>query len=445
MLINKKTFERYKKFITEDIWNVDTALLPLKKRFGFSSIRVLIILFKGFQKDNCTMQAAALTNITLMSMVPMMAFMFAIAKGLQFNDDLEKIISEKFANNPGILEVLTNLFDMIQNTNFKALGSIGVILLLWTVISVMSKIENSFNTIWGISKPREFFNKCKEYLVTVMLVPFALLATASINTALRNGGVAQKVIGFLGDYSIIYDAFLWIVSPCLVALAFTYLYKFIPNTKVKFLPAFFAALITTFLWQFTQWVFVKFQIGVSNYSQIYGTFSAIPLFLAWLYTSWTLILFGAELSFAIQNQATFENESRSDKVSTRTLLSISLCLTKSLSRNFIKGEEWKASIFFSRNSIPSRLGNKALDLLCEGNIIKCVHRKETIFLPSRDLTNMTLWDVYEAVLGKKDPIVKNFKKKSLLEMIDFNDQQWLKQSKHLQQYNIYDLVKKNEV
>ncbi|MCH2205192.1 MAG: YihY/virulence factor BrkB family protein [Lentisphaerales bacterium] len=440
MLISQAQIDKLKKFITEGVWQIDTSILPASKKLGFTSLRVLIILIKGFKKDNCTMQAAALTNITLMSMVPMMAFMFAIAKGLGFYSDLEQIINEKVAEYPGVLEVSTQLFTMIEKTNFKALGSIGILLLLWTVISVMSKIENSFNTIWGLSKPRDFLTRCKEYLITVMIVPFALLASASISTALRTGTVAQKAIAFLGDYSIIYDAFLWIVSPCMVALAFCYLYKFLPNTKVRVLPAFLAALITTFLWQFTQYIFVKFQIGISNHNQIYGTFSAIPLFLTWLYMSWMLILFGAELSFSIQNHNTFEDERTTDDFSQRTLLNLSLCMVLSLAKSFFKGEEWRASDFMKKYTIPTRLGHKVTKMLVDGNIIKSVNPIETIYLPAQDLQHMTLWNIYEAIFGIKDPILNNLHDEELKEIMAFNNEKLESYSETLMSHKVYDLV-----
>ncbi|MCM8532320.1 MAG: YihY/virulence factor BrkB family protein [Lentisphaeraceae bacterium] len=439
-MINKDKIEKAKQFITHDIWQIDTAIVPLKKRLGFVSIRVLTILFKGFKKDNCIMQAAALTNITIMSMVPTLAFMFAIAKGLQFDKKLQEIIDKAIVEYPQAQEYSVQLFEMIEKTNFKALGSIGVILLLWTVISVMSKIESSFNTIWGISKPRDFLTKCKEYLITVMIVPFALLATASINTALRSGDVAKKIITQLGSWAFIYDAFLWVVSPCLVALAFTYLYKFLPNTKVKIIPAFIAALITTFLWQLSQWIFLKFQVEANSYSNIYGTFAAIPLFLGWLNTSWIIVLFGAELSFAIQNESTYENEGRSSEIPTRTLLVIALYTMQSLSKNFIDGKEWQADEFFKSNNIPTRLGNKVLDLLTSGNVVSCTDPLSSTYLPAQDLQNMNLWSIYEAVIGKEDKIIENLKDESLKDLIKFNETQLKSYATEMSNHKIYELV-----
>ena len=387
------------------------------------------------------MQAAALTNITLMSMVPMMAFMFAIAKSLGVYTELEKLINKNVAEYPQIVNFVKQLFTMINNTDFKAMGSLGVLLLLWTVISAMSKIENSFNTIWGIGKPRDFLTRSKEYLITIMIVPFALVASASTSTALRSGKVAQEVIDFLGAYAIIYDAFLWIVSPCISALAFCYLYKFLPNTKVKLIPAFLAALITTLLWQFTQYIFVEFQVGVSNYNKIYGAFSAIPLFLAWLYANWIIILFGAELSFSIQNHSTFEDERTTDNFSQRTILNIALCMVLSLAKSFFKGDEWQASYFMKKYTIPTRLGNKVLEMLVNGNIFKCVDAKESIYLPAQDLQHMTLWNINEAIFGVKDPILKNLNDKDLLDIMNFNNEKLTTYSETLMSHKVYDLVK----
>ena len=229
------------------------------------------------------------------------------------------------------------------------------------------------------------------------------------------------------------------------ALAFTYLYKFLPNTKVKFIPAFLAGIATTLLWQLLQWAYVKFQIGVSDFNAVYGTFAAVPLFMGWLYISWLIILFGAELSFAIQNHHTFEDESRSEEYSFKTQLSLALYLTRDLAAAFMKGEKWTAPDILKRLKIPTRFGNKVLDILCKGGIMKRVDDKEGEYLPAKDLHGMTLKEILTSVFGEEDKLVDQIQRKEFQELIGMNNRRLDQYTEEMAKINMFELVKENEV
>ena len=308
--------QQAKQFLQKDIWEMRQNDLSRVHVFLFDTLKVAIILTKSFIKDRCSLHAAALTNITIMGILPMLAVVFALAKGFGAYEKLKAIALEYLSTLPeSVQEMSTKLLEMIdgmvEKANFAALGTVGLVVVLWTVLGSMSKIEHSFNDIWGVQKSRTFIVKCKEYFFTLMIVPFFLMGTSALNAALKSPKITSTLDNIAG-ISTIYELCIQLVSPLLVILAFTYLYKFMPNTKVNFLPAFIAGIVTAISWQLLQWAYIKFQIGVANTNAIYGTFASVPLFLAWLYACWLIVILGAELSFAVQNYKTYGDEFNDD-------------------------------------------------------------------------------------------------------------------------------------
>lgn len=441
----KEKFARLKKFITNDLWQIDLNPLSPRKKFGFIGLRIIFIILRGFKRDKCSIFAAALTNITIMSLVPTLAFIFAIAHGFGFYDKLKvKMENDINSLNQGVKDFLLPLIDKLEKMDMSALGIVGLAIIFWTVLSLLGKIEGTFNMIWGIKRDRDFVTKCKEYFFVLMIVPTCLLLTTSVTSILRSPKVTDFLSDKFGELYSFYELLIFLVSPLSVALAFTYLYKFLPNTKVKFVPAFISGVVTTILWQLLQWAYVKFQLGVSNFNAVYGTFATIPLFMAWLYASWMVILFGAELSFAIQNHSTFEDESKSEGYSVKSQLTLAVYLTRDLSAHFVNGEKWLAPEVLKRLQVPSRFGNIVLDVLCKGNVIKCVNEIEGEYLPTKDLTRMSLYDVYHAVLGDDDPIFKNIRRKEYIELIKLNNEKLESYIKDLNKITFIDLVDKKE-
>ena len=441
----KSKFERTKKFFSFDIWRTDLNPLPPRKRFSFISLRVLVIIINGFKRDKCAIYAAALTNITIMSLVPTLAFIFAIAHGFGFYDKLKKKIESDLQSvGDKIQDFLLQMINNLEKMDMSALGIVGLAIMFWTVISLLGKIEGTFNVIWGIKRDRDFVAKIKEYFFILMIVPTCLLLTTSITTVLRSPKITDFLSGKFGELYSFYEMLIFLLSPLSMALAFTYLYKFLPNTKVKFIPAFIAGIVTTILWQILQWGYIKFQLGVSSFNGVYGTFATIPLFMAWLFSSWMVILFGAELSFAIQNHATFEDESKSEDYSTKSQLSLGLYLMRDLSSHFLRGKKWLAPEVLKRLKVPSRFGNLVLDILCQGNVMKCVNDLEGEYLPAKDLSKMNLADVHHAILGDDDQIFKNIKRKEYQELIQLSNKKLKDYTQDLAEVTFMELVKDDE-
>ena len=292
--------KRITNFILKDLWERELSGLSYLKKWAYNILKMGYMVAKGFITDKCQFRAFGLTYVTLLAIIPFLAIIFSMSKAFGAFDAVRSLVLEKAAVTQ---EIVTKIIDLASKTNLKTLGIVGLGFLIWTLIIVLGTIERSFNDIWGIKKSRNIFRKFTDYLGVILICPILALCTTGVNAFLSNSSLVNKILGmeFIG---VLMHQLLRMAPYLSMWLVFTFIYMFMPNTKVKFSSALTAGIIGGTLWQLTQWVYIHLQIGVSRYSVIYGTFASIPVFLIWLHISWLIVLFGAEISFAHQNART---------------------------------------------------------------------------------------------------------------------------------------------
>ena len=296
----KHTYQRVLKFIMIDIWHLDLSELSVMKARIIKYLKVFIMTVRGFTTDKANIQAHSLTYYSTMSIVPLVAVVFAVTKGFGYGNEMETLIYKYFEGNEQIINYLLKFADNIISSLENGLfGFITFIILISAVIYLMLNIERAFNDIWKVSGGRPLHKRLIYYPVLLMAFPFILLIFMSLGLIYTN---ALKSIGLeLDRYVPITSIFTWLLLYGIVVLVFSMMYFLIPNTKVKFAAAFNSALILAFAFIVVQVLYVETQLLVTGLNTVYGVFAAIPLFLVWMNISWTLILFGAELSHSFQN------------------------------------------------------------------------------------------------------------------------------------------------
>ncbi|MDD7984834.1 YihY/virulence factor BrkB family protein [Lentisphaera marina] len=424
-----------------NIWEDDVEDLKFLQKIKIIALRSLKVLINDFNKNNLPLQASALTNITVLSMLPTLAFVFAFSKAMGLADMIKDQQEFFFGELPEqIRDILIQIFVLIDQANLKAIGLVGVAISMFTAISMMSKIEHSFNMIWGIKKNRDMMTKVKEYLFIFVTLPPILIATASANAFLSSNRVQEYLTSnlFLGEGIFeFYSLLVKVISPLIIAFGFTFLYRFLPNTKVNFRPAFIASFMVTIGWSITQYIYVNLQIGVSSYP-LYGTFAIIPFFLVWLFIAWLIILLGAQLCFALQNHATYEDEDESSQLKGEDLFNAAIVICTSISRKFLSGDKWEAHIRLQELQVPVLLGQKILNQLSESGIVTPVGARNEIFKASRDLHNISLLDIHNSVMGAGD---KKFNKDKTIELgIQKKNLNFEVYQQELAKVNLFDLV-----
>lgn len=387
---------RFLNFVRTDIWRMRLRDHSRGKSLFIRVLRIVILAVRSFNENKCKFRASALTFYTLLSIVPVIALMFGIAKGFGLQERVAAQILEKMQGQEEVTQkVIAFANSLLDKTSGGVIAGVGVVFLFWTIISLLSNIEGSFNDIWGIVKPRTFGRKFSDYLVTMLVCPI-LLAVAGGVTIFLSGQIQTltEKIPLLKDFGSAFWLLMKLLPYLTIWISFTFIFIFMPNTKVRFVSGLIAGIVAGTLFQLVQWGYVNFQVHITARYAIYGSFAALPLFLLWLQISWLIVLFGAEVSFAHQNVETyeFEPDCLSASRSFKTLLS--LFITQRLVHRFCEGEKpSEASGLSHELEIPVRLVRQLLYDLSESGILSEAKKgedKELAYQPATDVDKMTV-------------------------------------------------------
>ncbi|MFH1622502.1 MAG: YihY/virulence factor BrkB family protein [Candidatus Omnitrophota bacterium] len=390
-------------FIKIDIWRIRLKRERPAKSFFIKLLRIVLLAFRGFDEDKCQLRASALTYYSLLSIVPVVAMAFGIAKGFGFEKLLEKQLIEKFPGQQEVFgQVITFANTLLENTKGGLIAGIGVAVLFWTVIKVLGNIEKSFNDIWGIKQARAISRKFSDYLSIMLICPILVIFSSGVTVFLSTQIllITEKV-ALLGVLSPLIFVIIKVLPYCVIWLLFSFIYIFMPNTKVNFSSGIVAGIIAGTIYQFVQWAYISFQIGASKFNAIYGSFAALPLFLVWLQLSWLIVLFGAEISFAHQNVDTYEFEPDCLLASRAFRKLLSLRITQYLVKKFARGEKPSTATEISHTlEIPIRLVRDILFELSESGIVietKTNDFRVLGFQPARDIDLLSIKYVIDAM------------------------------------------------
>jgi membrane protein len=390
-------------FIRTDIWRVRAKDLSKTRYFLVKQLRILLLSFRGLNKDKCPLSASALTFYSVLSIVPVFAMTFGIAKGFGFQKLLEKQLLEKFQGQEEVMNrVVAFAQSLLENTKGGIIAGIGIVFLLWTVIKLFSIIERSFNDIWGIKKSRTYGRKFSDYLSIMLVSPILFILSSSVTVFITTQiTVISQKVALIGMFSPVIFIMLKVIPYGLIWILFTFMYILMPNTKVNFSSGLIAGVIAGTIYQIAQWAYITFQVGMARYNAIYGSFAALPLFLIWIQLSWMVVLFGAEISFAYQYANTYDFEPDRRFISPAFKKLLSLQISRLIISKFLKAESPLSAIDISKTlEIPIRLTQQILDELVEAGILSDTEdkkNKERSYQPARDINTITISAVIKAL------------------------------------------------
>lgn len=392
---------KFARFLQTDIWRIRASTLSGQKSFWIRQLRIFLLAIRGFAEDKCQLRASALTFFSLLSVVPVVAMAFGVAKGFGFEEVLEQRLMTQLQGQEEVAaRIIGFAQSFLENTKGGLIAGIGITILFWTVIKVLGNIENSFNDIWGIKKARTLGRKFSDYLSIMMVCPILFIMSSSV-TVVITSQVTQIVekLAFLGPIGGLIITSLQILPYAVIWVMFTFIYIFMPNTKVNFKSGLMAGITAGTIYQIVQWAYIAFQIGASKFGAIYGSFAALPLFLVWLQISWLVVLLGAEISFAEQNVDTYEFEADSLKVSYSFKKLLALNIAHVCVKIFHEGGVPPTAAQLSRDlEIPIRLVHQVLFELTEAGVLSEVKMNgglEVAYHPSRDIGDLTIQNVID--------------------------------------------------
>ena len=381
------------QFFQTDIWRVNQGDVSPVKFLFLEILKKLILAVRFFTAKRAMQKASALTYSTLLAIVPITAVVFAIARGFGYSKYIEVWFRGAFESQPQVAEVIIGFVNSyLVHTKSGVFLGIGLIFMLYTVLMLVSNIEDAFNEIWQVKKPRSIFRTFTDYLAMFFLFPIIIVITSGLSIFMAN------IADLMPDFLLLGPTMRFLIDLIpytLMSGMFIALYIFMPNTHVKPINAVFPGILAGFAMQGLQIVYIHSQIFLSSYNAIYGSFAALPLFMLWLQISWTICLFGAELSYTNQNLDYYDYDANTGEISHRYQILLNALLLSRICKRFANGQKPLTAFELSKQTtIPIRIVNDLLYQQMQAGLVIEITADEkgetSCYMPAEDIKNITL-------------------------------------------------------
>ena len=385
--------KRLKQFLQVDIWRTSSEKLSPVRRLFYEVVKVLSLAVRFFTTKRVLTQAAALTYSTLLAIVPIMAVVFAIARGFGYNKYIELWFRDALASQPQAAEVIIGWVNSyLVHTKSGIFLGVGLVFMLYTVLMLVSNIEQTFNEIWQVKKPRSIFRTFTDYLAMFFLFPILIVISSGLSIFMAT------MASSLPDFLLLGSAVRLLISLSpyvLMSALFIALYVFMPNTHVRVKNAIVPGILAGIAMQWLQFFYIHSQIWVTGYNAIYGSFAALPLFMLWVQISWTICLFGAELSYTSQNLEYYDYDTQTTDISHRYQIMLSALLMGHICRRFANGgKPYTAEELRQLTGIPIRIVNDMVYQLIDARLLIEISSDEkgesSRYVPAESLSNLSL-------------------------------------------------------
>ena len=417
----KTRYNQFDKFIRKDLWFLNLTTLSLSKRFAYSSLKLFLIVSQGWKRHNCGQNAFGLTFITLIAVVPLLALIFALAKGFGIDEFLQRSMDNYVNAFPvQVQSVFKQIVTLVGDVDFTTVGIIGFIVFFSTIMVALGTIEKTFNAIWGVREHRQLLHKLRDYLVVVLVVPILFVVSSAMIAVVSNDYLTTLLSGLLGKFYAIYELLLGMGGMIGIIATFSFIYGFLPNTSVRLSSAFIGGLMAGLIWYVVQWIYINFQVGLASYDVLYGIFATLPIFVFWLYMNWIVVLLGAEVGYSSQNFGSHLSDLITESISPATYLRIACTIVDDICRRFNDGTgPWRLELFQRRNKIPVHVLNDILTQLTKNRVILA---KGSSYLPAKNPEKINVTTVFDAIWGQCDQrilsLLKSQNQKMILKKLD---------------------------
>jgi membrane protein len=297
----KRSLHNFKDRVLDHIWELEPAEFGGFKRSLHTWLRIGLMVGRDFVENLVKLQAMALAFKTLLSLAPLLAVIFSLLKAFGVHNRMEPALAEALAplGEKGI-EITTHLIGFVDRMKAGALGSVGLVTLFVTVISLMGTIEEAFNHIWRVKAPRKLSRKFSDYLSVILVGPVLVFAAVTITATLQSHAFVRQLLA-LEPFGTAILGVLRLVPYVTLWGAFAFFYMFVPNTRVRLKSALIGSFVAALLWQTVGWGFTRFVASSTQYYAIYSSFAVLLLFLLWLHLGWVIVLLGAQVTYAHQS------------------------------------------------------------------------------------------------------------------------------------------------
>lgn len=383
------TLEQLRYFFKVALWQDIPEKASGIWQMWVNTLRVVYIMGRELATGELNLRAMSLVFTTLLSLVPLIAVAFSVLKAFGVHNQMEPLLL-------GLLEPLgergpeitSNIIGFVQNVKVGVLGSVGLGMLFYTIIALVQKIENAFNFVWRVKRSRSMARRFADYLSVVMIGPVLVFSALGVAATVVNHDVVKQLseIEPFGTLLLVGTKLLPYV---MIILAFTFLYKFIPNTKVKLSPALIGATVAGILWISIGTIFASFVASSSNYTAIYSSFAILFFFMIWLYLAWFILLTGSQVAFYLQHPKLVQLAGKPLTLSPRLREKEGLWLMTVIAKRFCNNQppltiqQLEEQTGLTNNAIQDLLSN-----LESGGLLVELAGDETAYVPAQDIASI---------------------------------------------------------
>ncbi len=393
-----------REFFQHRLWQPLPETSPLLTRLGFNTLRVAYIIVRELAKGELNLRAMSLVFTTLLSLVPLIAVAFSVLKAFGVHNQIEPFLLQVFEPlGPKGAEITANIIKFVQNVKVGVLGSVGIAMLFYTIISLIQKIENTFNYVWRVSRSRTLARRFSDYLSVVMIGPVLVVTALGIATSIMNHEVVQTIQGIAPFGTVL--LFLGKIVPyIMITMAFTFLYMFIPNTRVEFVPALVGAIVAGFLWISIGKLFASFVATSSSYTAIYSSFAILFFFMIWLYLGWLILLTGTQVAFYLQHPKLVRLGGRPYVLSPRLREQEGLWIMTLIGRAFYQDRRALCLPAIEKDTaLPVDVIEHVLAMLQQGGlIIEISGEEEDCYVLATDSTEITIKQILDCLRSAEE-------------------------------------------
>lgn len=382
------------------VWEQPTFEMPALQRRVVMTLRFIYVIIRDLAAGDLNLRAMSLVYTTLLSLVPLLAFSFSVMKGLGVHNRIEPMLYSALEYlGPSGQQLADRIMGFVENVRADVLGTIGLVVLIYLIISLVQKIEASFNFVWHVQQPRSIGKRFSNYLTVILIGPLLISAAIAVTAAVSNNDIVQEILSVepLGTLMLLISQ---LVPYLIVISTFTFIYMFVPNTDVKLRPALIGGLVAGVAWQTAGWAFATFVVGSGKYVAIYSSFAIMLTFMIWLYLNWLILLIGAQVAFYLQNPNFIEKTAGRLTLSNELRERLAMDVMYLVAKSFRKRDTvWNVKRLSDHFMIPADALATITQRLERCGLLMMTDEKEGRFVPGTDLEFIGMESVRAAVRG----------------------------------------------
>lgn len=387
-----------KAAVHQQLWDSDLSSLPPWRRRLIGFLRLGYAVIRDVAEGQLTLRAMSLVYTTLLSLVPLLAVSFSVLKAFGVHNQIEPLLLNLLAPlGDKAVEITDRIIEFVENIKAGLLGSVGLAFLFYTVISLLQKVERAFNFTWHVNQHRPFAQRFSDYLSVILIGPVLVFSAMGLTASVVSSTLFQQLTA-IQPMGVLIEAAGRLIPYLLIISAFTFVYLFVPNTKVRFGSALVGAAVAGILWESAGWLFASFVVTSVKYTAIYSAFATLIVFMIWLYLSWLILLLGAAIAFYHQHPEYARLERRHLRLSNRSREALALGIMAQIGkRHYQQAPRLTAEATAQRMGMPTEIVEEMMEMLVDNGLLARTLDEPTTYLPGRPMETVPLSELLDTV------------------------------------------------